>query len=111
MLQQSCVGGVDLEKDLINEEQVERDLAMLGNIRSLAWQRSPANLLALIDRLRVKLMVEDISRRQRHVYRAVIDYFEDVLEERFKQEKNADPKNVRRSARAYVRDILKSFDD
>ena len=97
--------------DIIDEAQVERDLATLANIRSIAWQRSPANLLALIDRLRVKLMIEDISRRQRHVYRAIIDYYEDILEERFKQEENVDPQKTRRSATAYVRDLLKSFDD
>lgn len=100
-----------MEKDLINEEQVERDMATLANIRSLAWQRSPTNLLALIDRLRVKLMIEDISRRQRRVYRAIIDYYEDILEERFKKEETADPQKARRSATAYVRDLLKSLDD
>lgn len=95
----------------INEAQVERDLETIGSIRDMAWQRSPETLLALIDRLRVKLIVEDISRRQRHVYRTIIDYFEDVLEERFDKEKNARREPARRTARAYVRDFLKSLDD
>lgn len=99
------------KKDIINEAQVEKDLATLANIRNLAWQRSPANLLALIDRLRVKLMIEDISRRQRRVYRAIIDYYEDILEQRIKEEKDTDPGKIRRSATAYVRDLLKSLDE
>ena len=95
----------------INEKQVEEDLDMLGKIRSIAWQRNPETLLALIERLQVKLVVEDLPRRQRQVYRAVIDYFESVLEERIEKDEKTDREKVRRTARDYVRAFLKSFDE
>ena len=100
-----------MANDRINEEVVEKDLEMLGNIRNIAWQRNPQNLLALIERLQVKLIVEDLSRRQRHVYRAIIDYFEDVLEERIEKDEKTDREKVRHTAGSYVRNFLKSLND
>jgi len=100
-----------MTKDNVNEQQVELDLETLGKIRDIAWQRNPQTLLALIERLQVKLLVEDLSRRQRHVYRAIIDYFEDVLEERVEQDEATDRDQVRRTAGSYVRNFLKSLDD
>lgn len=100
-----------MANDRVNEEVVEKDLEMLANIRSIAWQRNPQNLLALIERLQVKLIVEDLSRRQRQVYRAIIDYFEDVLEERIDKDEYTDRHKVRRTAGSYVRNFLKSLDD
>lgn len=97
--------------DRIKEEQVERDLEMIGQLRGLAWQRSPQNLSALIERLQIKILVEDMTRRQRNVYRSIIDYFEDVLEERIEQDDDVDRTEVRRTATSYVRNILKSLDD
>ncbi len=97
--------------DRINLEQVERDLELIADIRRMAWQRSPQNLLALIEGLQVKLLVENISRRQRQVFRAIIDYFEDVLEERIEKDEKVDGDEVRRSAYDYVRNLLKGLDD
>ena len=95
----------------VNETQIEQDLDMLGNIRSIAWQRDPQTLLALIERLQVKLVVEDLPRRQRQVYRAIIDYFESVLEDRIESDQKTDREQVRRTAKDYLRDFLKSFDE
>ena len=96
--------------DRVNEQQVEADLEAIGKIRNIAWQRSPQTLLAISERLQVKLIVEDLPRRQRQVYRAIIDYFEDVLEQRVEQDEATDRAEVRRTAGAYVRDFLKSLD-
>lgn len=95
----------------LDEAQIERDLKTLSAIRDIAWQRSPETLLGLIDRIRVKLIVDDIPRRQRRVYRTIIDYFEDVLDERFDKETHTRREPARRTARAYVRDFLKSLED
>lgn len=100
-----------MANERIDEQLVERDLELLGKIRAIAWQRNPHNLLALIERLQVKLVIEDMSRRQRQVYRAIIDYFEDVLEERIDKDENTDHNNVRRTVSDYVRGFLKSLDD
>ena len=93
----------------IDEAQIERDMELLGKIRGIPWQRNPQTLLALIERLQVKLLVEDLSRRQRQVYRAIIDYFEDVLEERIEKDDDVDGEEVRRSAYTYVRNLLKGL--
>ena len=94
----------------IDEKQVDRDIAQIAAIRDMAWQRSPENLLALSERLQVILLTEDVPRRRRQVYRALIDYFEDVLEERIEKDDDTDAQKVRRTAGAYLRNILKSLD-
>lgn len=94
----------------IDEKQVDRDVAQIATIRDMAWQRSPENLLALSERLQVILLTEDVPRRRRQVYRALIDYFEDVLEERIEKDDDTDAKKVRRTAGAYLKNILKSLD-
>lgn len=94
----------------IDEKQVDRDVAQIATIRDMAWQRSPENLLALSERLQVILLTEDVPRRRRQVYRALIDYFEDVLEERIEKDDDTDATKVRRTAGAYLKNILKSLD-
>ncbi len=94
----------------IDEDQVDRDVEDIAKIRKMAWQRSPANLLALTERLQVILLTEDVPRRRRRVYRSIIDYFEDVLEERIAKDDETDGEQVRRSAGAYLREILKTLE-
>jgi cytochrome P450 len=94
----------------INEKQVDQDIEQIRKIREMAWHRSPENLLALSERLQVILLTEDVPRRRRQVYRALIDYFEDVLEERIEKDDDTDAIKVRRTAGAYLRGILKTLD-
>jgi cytochrome P450 len=94
----------------IDEKQVDRDIEQIRTIRDMAWQRSPENLLALSERLQVILLTEDVPRRRRQVYRALIDYFEDVLEERIEKDDDTDAKKVRRTAGTYLKNILKALD-
>ena len=89
---------------------LRRDVEDIAKIRKMAWQRSPANLLALTERLQVILLTEDVPRRRRRVYRSIIDYFEDVLEERIAKDDETDGEQVRRSAGAYLREILKTLE-
>jgi hypothetical protein len=95
----------------VDEQQVEDDLEQIAKIRSIAWQRKPENLLALIEAIQLKLLMEDISRRQRQVYRTIIDYFEDVLEERIEKDDNTKLSEVRESVSGYIRNVLKSLGD
>ncbi|MEX2455104.1 MAG: hypothetical protein WD470_10390 [Rhodospirillaceae bacterium] len=95
----------------IDEAQIERDFNTVGEIRRIAWQRDPADVMALIERLRVQMMVEDMPRRRRRLYRSLIDYFEEVLDDRFEKDGNTDRPAARRSVREYVRDILRGMDD
>lgn len=95
----------------VDERQVERDFQTVGEIRRIAWQRQPEDVLALIERLRVQLLTERMPRRRRRLYRALIDYLDEVLEERFDSEKDVEPDAARKSALGYVRDIIKGIDD
>jgi hypothetical protein len=95
----------------IDEAQVERDLNAIGEIRRIAWQRDTVDVVALIERLRVQLIVEDMPRRRRRLYRSLIDYFEEVVEERFETETGHDRKTARRSALEYVRDLIRGTED
>ena len=100
-----------MTKGVIDERQVDRDFHAISEIRRIAWQRDPVDVIALIERLRVHLMIEDMPRRRRRMYRALIDYFEDVMEDRFEKEGHADRRTARCSALEYVRDIIKGIDD
>ena len=100
-----------MQTDRVDEGQVERDLELIAQIRRMAWQRNPPTLLALIEGLQVKLLLEDISRRQRQMYRAIIEYYEDVLEERIEKDDDVDGDEVRRTASSYIRNLLKALDD
>ena len=95
----------------VDEDQVERDFAAIGEVRRIAWQRAPEDVMALVDRLRVVLLTEKMPRRRRRLYRALIDYFEEVLEERFETEAGSDPRTARQSALDYVRDLLRGDED
>jgi hypothetical protein len=94
----------------INEGQVDRDFAAIDEIRWIAWQRNPQDVAALCDRLRVMLMTTDLPKRRRRLYRALIDYYDEVLDERLDAEGMPSRGDLRQSALNYVRDILKSSD-
>lgn len=100
-----------MTKRPVDEMQVDRDFASIGEIRRIAWQRSPQDVMALADRLRVTLMTETMPRRRRRLYRALIDYFEDVLDDRFEAEADSDRGTARRSALEYVRDMLRGDEE
>tara|TARA_R110000868_G_scaffold100722_6_gene277130 strand:- start:11754 stop:12095 length:342 start_codon:yes stop_codon:yes gene_type:complete len=108
---QAGTGKIKLTIDQINQALVEQDLDQIAKIREIAWQRSPENLLALMERLQVKLLTDDMPRRRRRVYRSIIDYFEDVLEERIEKDESKDRAKVRRTGASYLRGFLKSMDD
>lgn len=94
----------------VNEKQVDLDFEQIERIREIAWQRDPATLLALTERMQVQLITDNVPRRRRRMHRAIIDYFEDVLEERIEKDVKADGDEIRRTAGAYLRNLLKSLD-
>ena len=95
----------------VDEDQVERDVKAITQIRNIAWQRNPQDVMALINRLRVQLMVEELPRRRRRYIRALIEYYEDVLEERLAKMTSPDSGRIRRSAVQYLRDFIKGMED
>lgn len=103
--------GPKMSMQPVSEDQVERDFNAIGELRRIAWQRNTSDVMALIERLRVQMIVEDMPRRRRRLIRALIDYFEEVLDERFETEGGHDRRAARKSALEYVRDIIKGIDE
>lgn len=95
----------------VNEEQVETDFQTIARIRNIAWQRHPEDVMALSDRLCVQMMTDVMPKRRRRLYRALVDYFEEVLEERFETEKDSRPEEARQTALNYVRQLIRGSED
>lgn len=89
----------------VNEEQVEQDFELLNRFTRSAWQRPLPHVEALINRIRVELMVAELTRRRKALYRAAVDFLEDAVEERYENEQK-DRKQARRSVRDYVKALL-----
>ena len=99
----------DHEHHPVDEKRVDRDVEMVEQLSRLAWQRDLANVEALIERLRVEMIVKDYRGSQKRFHRAVIDRFEDVLEERYEKE-DRDRETTRRSIMHYVRSLIGSLE-
>jgi len=80
----------------VNEQQVEQDFELLKRFTRCAWQRKLPNVEALIDRIRVELLVAELTKRRRALYRAAVDFLEDAVEERYEKE-NKDRREARQS--------------
>jgi hypothetical protein len=92
----------------VDESQVDLDIDTIGHLREIAWKRSPANVQALIDRLQAQIYTIKMPKRRRRLYRALIDYYEEVLEAR---EDSAGPARERLSPLEYARQIIKGIED
>jgi len=93
----------------VNEAQIDQDLELINRVARLGWQRDVQNVEALIERLRVELIINDFRGSQKHFHRAVIDRLEDVLEERYEKE-NADRASIRDAVLAYIRSLWEGLD-
>jgi dGTP triphosphohydrolase len=94
----------------VNEQNVERDFELLKRFTQCAWQRDLAHVEALIDRIRVEMMIEPLTRRRKAYYRAVIDFLEDVVEERYEKERK-NRHETRRSVLDYVKGMIEGRTD
>ena len=79
-----------------NAAHVEDTLEKFKNFLRQARQLAPVDCEAVISRLRVEMILEEQSRARKTTFRAVIDYFEDVLEERLEKlpESRSDTKSA-----------------
>jgi len=93
----------------VNEAQIELDLELINRVSRLGWQHDLHNLEALIERLRVEMIVKEYRGSAKHFQRAVIDRLEDVLEERYENE-NADRETTRTAVLSYIRSLWESLD-
>lgn len=99
----------DPEVPPIDEALVDRDLEMIERVMRFPWHRDLKHVEALTERLRVELIVRELRGSQKQLYRAIIDRFEDVLEERYEKE-DEDRDKLRRSVLAYVRSLWSGLD-
>ncbi|MDF1720145.1 MAG: hypothetical protein P1U65_05700 [Minwuia sp.] len=90
------------------QELAEKRLDTIKSILGSAWRSDPVEVQVLIDRLTVETLVDKISKPRRQVYRALIDYLEDALEER----EDADPEEVRQRTgrQSYLQRLIKGLD-
>jgi hypothetical protein len=94
----------------LDEQRIDEDYEAFTRVVRLPWTRSLPNTEALINRIRIALIAEDMPRHKRALYRSVIDYFEDVVEHRHAQE-DKDRGETRRHVRGYLRSILQGLAD
>ncbi len=92
------------ERHALAEKRLENLKVLLGS----AWHSDPAEVQALIDRLSVETFVDKVSHPRRQVYRALIDYLENALEER----EDADPEKERKRAgrQTYLQRLIRGLD-
>ncbi|WP_416900026.1 MAG: hypothetical protein ACMVY4_10130 [Minwuia sp.] len=64
------------------EDKVEKEFDKLKLFLALAWRENPVFVQMMIDRLSVENLTADVTRPRRQIYRTIIDYLEDALEER-----------------------------
>ncbi len=92
----------------IEDEKVEQEFAHLQRFVSEASCCDLSNLQALVERIRVEIMVAKPKRATRMFYRAVIDYLEDVLEHRYAAE-GSEPHH-HHNLIGYVRSLLDAIE-
>ena len=92
----------------VDEQKVEQDLESLERFCRTAWQSDLQNVEALIERLQVEMIVQRYPRRKKAIYRAVIDYMEDVLDRRY-EKADDDRDTVRQGVLDYVSELIKGL--
>ena len=90
------------------EASVEEDVRKLKAFLALAWRKDPRYVQAMIDRLTLESLMDNVSRPRRRVYHIIGDYFDHALDDR----QDADRASERQSdgRRGYLRRFLAGFD-
>jgi hypothetical protein len=86
------------------EDRVEKEFDRLKLFLALAWRENPRFVQALADRIAVEHLTGDAARARRRVYRAMVDYIEDALEEREGASREAERRSEGR--KSYLRRLL-----
>lgn len=90
----------------VNDQHIEELFESIKKTAALARREELRDVEALIERIRVAMMIEPLSRPRKALYRAIIDYYEDILEERYDQ-----AEHERGAARRSVVDYFKRLAD
>jgi len=91
----------------IDEERVDRRLGYLRSFMGSAWNADLDELEALIERIRLELMLGRCDRSAEMLYRAAVRALEDVAGRRRKQER--DPHAARHAVADYLRVLIEGL--
>jgi len=94
----------------LDEPHIEKQFKQLKHFADGVWHTDLTNVEAIVERIRLELIIEQVRNPRKTFYRAVIDYLEDVVDERYKKE-NKNPEASRRSVREYIKSFLDGTDD
>lgn len=89
----------------IDEKRVEDTLDRIHGALNVALQQPIPQLEALIERLRIDLMLRRTNKERRALYRALIDLLEAELAERY-EAGGADRETVRQHVMRYIRQLV-----
>ena len=94
----------------VDQERIERDLAYLKSFMSCAWHRDLEEVEALVERLRLDLMLNKQDAPARHLYNAAVHFLEDAVEHRHRAERK-DRRATRLAVADYIRTLLEAWKD
>jgi len=92
----------------IDEERVDRRMGYLRSFVDSAWNAELGEVEALVERIRVELMLGRCDHATEGLYRAAVRCLEDVAERRRKREA-VDPHPVRHAVADYVRTLMEGL--
>lgn len=92
----------------IDEERVDRRFGYLRSFLDSAWNSDLAEAEALIERIRVELMLAECDHASKAFYRAAVHCLEDVVERRHRDE-DKDRLGTRRAVADYLRILMEGL--
>ncbi len=92
----------------IEDKKIEDIFNLFRRAINAGQDMNLAHQQALVERFRVELMVADMSSRRKTVYRAIIDMFEDIIEEEVEKQAANKPKGSSALV-AYVKRLVQGL--
>lgn len=92
----------------ISEERVDRRLGYLRSFMESAWSAELSEAEALLERVRVELMLGRMDAATKQLYRAAVHYLEEAVEHRHEKE-GRDRLGTRQAVTAYLKLFLEGL--
>jgi DNA-directed RNA polymerase specialized sigma24 family protein len=92
----------------LDEDKVEDAFVKFRAAVNFAVNQELPNLEALIERIRVELMIQTMRRERRDVYRALIDLLEDEVDEQY-EKIDEERGSIRHQVESYVRRMIRNL--
>ena len=92
----------------IDEERVDRRLGYLRSFMQSAWSAELTETEALLERIRVELMLGSLEPGAKQLYRAAVHYLEEAVERRHEKE-GKDRLSTRQVVAEYMKLLLEGL--